>query len=66
MKLQGVNNKVRSVKMGNWFAGMMKDEVPFEEIEAREDEFHKWKVEPFDLVENGYEGVIDLLKTYTA
>lgn len=44
----------------------MKDEVPFEEIEARADEFHKWNVYPIDLVENGYEGVIDKLKEYTA
>lgn len=50
----------------NWFAGRMEGEVPFEDIEVRADEFHRWKVEPFELMENGYEGVIDKLKTYTA
>ena len=50
----------------NWFAGLMKDEVPYEDIAAREDEFHHWNMDPIDLVENGYEGVIDKLKTYTA
>lgn len=50
----------------NWFTGLMKDEVPFEEIEARADEFHQWNVYPIDMVENGYEHVIDKLKEYTA
>lgn len=52
--------------MSNWFCDPMPNEVPFEDIEKREDEFHHWKVEPIDLVESGYEGVIDKLKTYTA
>lgn len=50
----------------NWFAGLMEGEVPFEEIEARADEFHQWNFYPFDMVESGYEDVIDKLKTYTA
>lgn len=50
----------------NWFCEPMPEEVSKEDIFAREEEFHHWNVYPFDLVENGYEGVIDKLKTYTA
>lgn len=52
--------------MSNWFSEPMPEEVSKEDIFAREDEFHHWDLEPFDMVENGYEGVIDKLKTYTA
>ena len=52
--------------MSNWFSPMMPDEVSKEDIFAREDEFHHWNVYPLDLSENGYEGVIDKLKTYLA
>lgn len=52
----------------NWFAGMMEEEVPFEEIQAKAEngEFHEWNFEPFDFQENGYEDVIDEIKKYTA
>ena len=50
----------------NWFSEPMPEEVSAEDIFAREDEFHHWNVDPIDLVENGYEGVIDKLKTYKA
>lgn len=52
--------------MSNWFCQPMPDEVSKEDIFAREDEFHHWEVYPIDLVENGYEGVIDKLKSYKA
>ena len=52
--------------MSNWFCEPMVDEVSKEDIFAREDEFHHWNVYPFDLSENGYEGVIDKLKSYKA
>lgn len=52
--------------MSNWFSPMMPDEVSKEDIFAREDEFHHWNVYPLDLSENGYEGVIDKLKSYLA
>lgn len=50
----------------SWFSDKMPEEVSKEDIFAREDEFHQWDFEPFDMQENGYEGVIDKLKTYTA
>lgn len=52
--------------MSNWFSAPMPNEVSKEDIFAREDEFHHWEVYPFDLSENGYEGVIDKLKSYRA
>lgn len=52
--------------MSNWFSAPMPNEVSKEDIFAREDEFHHWEVYPFDLSENGYEGVIDKLKSYKA
>lgn len=52
--------------MSNWFSPMMPNEVSKEDIFAREDEFHHWNVYPLDLSENGYEGVIDKLKSYLA
>ena len=52
--------------MSNWFSEPMPNEVSKEDIFAREDEFHHWNVYPFDLSENGYEGVIDKLKSYKA
>lgn len=52
--------------MSNWFVEPMKDEVSKEEIFAKEDKYHKWDFEPFELNENGYEGVIDRLKSYKA
>ena len=52
--------------MSNWFCNPMPEEISIEDIEAREDEFHHWKVEPIDLVESGYEGVIDKLKEFKA
>lgn len=52
--------------MSNWFSDKMPNEIPFEDIEAKADEFHAWGFEPFTMQEIGYEGVIDELKTYTA
>lgn len=52
--------------MSNWFSPKMPNEVSKEDIFAREDEFHHWEVYPIDLSENGYEGVIDKLKSYKA
>lgn len=52
--------------MSNWFSAPMPNEVSKEDIFARENEFHHWNVYPFDLSENGYEGVIDKLKSYKA
>ena len=56
--------------MENWFAGLMKDEVPYEDIlnKAENGEFHEWNFEadPFEFTENGYEDVIDKLKEYSA
>lgn len=52
--------------MKNWFVDEMPSEVSKEDILARENEFHQWDFYPFDTVENGYEGVIDDLKKYTA
>lgn len=52
--------------MSNWFVEPMENEIPKEEIFSKEDTYKKWNFEPIDLVENGYEGVIDKLKEYTA
>ena len=54
--------------MKNWFAPLMKDEVTYEEIQAKAEtgEFHEWNFEPFDFAENGYEDVVDQLKQYSA
>lgn len=54
--------------MGNWYCDNMKDEVPYEHIleKAENGEFHKWNFEPFEFIENGYEGVIDQLRTFKA
>ena len=50
------------------FAGLMKDEVPFEVIEemAQEGKFHEWNFVPFNFREDGYEDVIDEIKKYSA
>ena len=54
----------------NWFAGLMPEEVPFEEIQKKADngDFHEWnfEVDPFEFTENGYEDVIEKLKEYKA
>lgn len=56
--------------MSNWFSEPMKDEVPYEEIQKKADngDFHFWKYTPsfFDFQSNGYEDVVEKLKTYTA
>jgi len=52
--------------MSNWFSNPMPNEVSRDSIFAREEEFHHWNMYPIDLVENGYEGVIDKLKSYKA
>ena len=54
--------------MAEVFAGLMKDEVSFDEILKKEEngDFHKWNFEPSEFQENGYEDVVDELKTYTA
>lgn len=52
--------------MENWFSEPMSCEVSKEDIFSREGEYHHWNLEPLDMVENGYEGVIDKLKTYKA
>lgn len=55
--------------MENWFADLMEEEVPFEDIQKRADngEFHSWNFEPvFESQENGYEDVTDEIKKYTA
>lgn len=54
--------------MGNWYCDEVEGEVPFSDIQKKADngEFHQWKFEPFEFIENGYEGVIDKLKSYLA
>lgn len=50
----------------NWYSEPVKGEVPYNVIADKADEFHKWNFEPFDLVEYGYEDVLDKLKSYSA
>lgn len=56
--------------MGNWYTGLMKDEVPYEDILAKAEngEFHEWNYEcsPFSDTEYGYEDVLEILKQYKA
>lgn len=56
--------------MGNWYTGLMKDEVPYEDIlkRAENGEFHEWNYEcsPFSDVEYGYDDVLETLKQYKA
>lgn len=51
-----------------WYIDELPCEVPYSHIEsmANEGKFHEWNFYPFDFIENGYEGVIDKLKTYKA
>lgn len=51
-----------------WYIDELPCEVPYSRIEsmANEGKFHEWNFYPFDFIENGYEGVIDKLKTYKA
>lgn len=50
----------------SWYSKPMSSEVPYNVIQDKSPEFHKWNFEPFDLVEYGYEDVMDKLKSYTA
>lgn len=56
--------------MNNWYADPVEGEVSQEEIKTRGDsgEFHQWGFQPFEfsMAENGYEDVIEKLKTYKA
>jgi len=54
--------------MKNWYCDNMKDEVPYNNIleRANNGEFHDWGFEPFEFIENGYEGVIERLKAFRA
>ena len=56
--------------MSNWYTGLMKDEVPYEDIleRAENGEFHEWNYEcsPFSDVEYGYDDVLETLKQYKA
>lgn len=50
----------------NWYTDEMPDEVSYDDIMAREEEFHHWDYEAFDNVETGFEAVEEELKGYTA
>lgn len=51
-----------------WFAPVMQDEVPYEDIETKRanGEFLSWSFTPFDFRETGYEDVLDEIKKYRA
>lgn len=53
-----------------WYCSPIENEITHEHILQMADEgrFHEWKFKPFEFsfAENGYEGVVDKLKSYTA
>lgn len=54
--------------MGNWFTEPIDGEITYEELleKDRNGDFHHWKFTPFEAQENGYELVLDKLKSYKA
>lgn len=54
----------------NWYVPELDCEVPYSEIEkkAENGDFHKWNYipDPFEFHSNGYDSVVEKLKSYTA
>lgn len=50
----------------NWYSNEIKEEVGYSDIMKKSADVHRWNFEPFDMIENGYEDLIEKLKTYKA